>query len=52
MKRDPLPRSPSLVDVSILESLFDQVPDVAFFVKDTEGRYTAVNDSLVERADR
>lgn len=41
-------RSP-LVDVSILESLFDQVPDVSFFVKDTAGKYTAVNQSLVER---
>lgn len=40
---------PSRVDVSILESLFDQVPDVAFFVKDAAGRYTSVNDSLVRR---
>lgn len=39
----------SLVDVSVLESLFDQVPDVAFFVKDLSGCYTAVNASLVAR---
>jgi AraC-like DNA-binding protein len=39
----------ALIDVSVLENLFDQVPDVAFFVKDTAGRYTAVNASLVAR---
>lgn len=38
-----------LVDVGVLETLFDLAPDVAFFVKDTEGRYRAVNRSLVER---
>lgn len=48
-RRDPLRRAPFLVDLSVLESLFDQVPDVAFFVKDTAGRYTAVNASLVAR---
>ena len=40
---------PQVVDVAVLENLFDQVPDVAFFVKDTAGRYTAVNASLVAR---
>ncbi len=33
----------------VLETLFDEAPDIAFFVKDREGRYCAVNDSLVER---
>jgi AraC-like DNA-binding protein len=37
------------VDTSLLEKLFDQAPDVAFFIKDAAGRYLAVNDSLVER---
>jgi AraC-like DNA-binding protein len=37
------------VDVDSLEVLFDQMPDVAFFVKDTAGRYVTVNDSLVAR---
>jgi AraC-like DNA-binding protein len=37
------------VDASLLEKLFDQAPDVAFFIKDAAGRYLAVNDSLVER---
>jgi AraC-like DNA-binding protein len=49
MKRTPPPHLSPSVDVSVLESLFDQVPDVAFFVKDTAGRYTAVNASLVAR---
>jgi AraC-like DNA-binding protein len=37
------------VDVSLLEQLFDSMPDVAFFVKDQKGRYQTVNLSLVER---
>ena len=43
--RDALPP----VDVVLLQTLFDQAPDVAFFVKDAQGRYVAVNDSLVMR---
>lgn len=35
--------------LAVLEELFDEAPDVAFFVKDREGRYLAVNRSLVER---
>lgn len=46
---DALRSRPTAVDVSLLELLFDQVPDAAFFVKDEEGRYIAVNASLVER---
>lgn len=41
--------APAAVYVAVLEALFDQVPDVAFFVKDAAGRYTAVNGSLVAR---
>ena len=37
------------MDVGLLERLFDQSTDVAFFVKDSVGRYVAVNDSLVAR---
>lgn len=33
----------------MLEQLFDHLPETAFFLKDTEGRYLAVNQSLVER---
>jgi PAS domain S-box-containing protein len=29
--------------------LFEQLPEVAFFVKDLAGRYTAVNASLLRR---
>jgi len=32
-----------------LEALFDQIPDMVFFVKDREGRYTIVNETLVDR---
>jgi AraC-like DNA-binding protein len=42
-------RSPLAVDVAVLEQMFDLVPDTAFFVKDREGRYLAVNKSLIER---
>lgn len=37
------------IDAELLEQLFDQAPDVAFFVKDLEGRYAVVNQSLVRR---
>jgi len=33
----------------VLAELFDHAPELAFFVKDGEGRYVAVNDSLVKR---
>ena len=49
MKIKPPASVPPLIDVSVLENLFDQVPDVAFFVKDLAGCYTAVNASLVAR---
>lgn len=31
------------------ESLFDQLPDIVFFIKDQDGRYVSVNRTLVER---
>ena len=37
------------VDLRLLEQLFDNTPDIAFFIKDAAGRYLVVNDSLVER---
>lgn len=37
------------LDCALLETLFDQVGDTAFFVKDGDGLYTVVNQSLVER---
>jgi AraC-like DNA-binding protein len=37
------------VDAGLLEQLFDQAPDIAFFIKDAAGRYKVVNHSLVER---
>ncbi len=35
--------------VGVLAELFEHVPDTAFFVKDTLGRYVAVNTSMAER---
>ncbi len=32
-----------------VDSLFDAVPDIVFFVKDAHGRYMAVNGTLAER---
>ena len=49
MKKKLHPSVPPPVDLSVLENLFDQIPDVAFFVKDVSGLYTAVNTSLVAR---
>lgn len=37
------------VDLPALESLFDALNEVAFFVKDREGRYLSVNNTLVRR---
>jgi PAS domain S-box-containing protein len=35
--------------LAIIEQLFDHLPETAFFLKDSAGRYVAVNQSLVER---
>ena len=35
--------------LALVEQLFDHLPETVFFVKDLEGRYLAVNRSLVER---
>jgi AraC-like DNA-binding protein len=32
-----------------IENLFDQIPDLVFFIKDREARYTVVNQTLVDR---
>ena len=37
------------IDLGTLEVLFDALTDVAFFVKDHEGRYLCVNNTLVRR---
>lgn len=34
----------------VLQTLFDRLPDTMFFLKDREGRYTMVNDTLVRRS--
>jgi hypothetical protein len=48
----PSPLSPGLLIHHGLfrgDLLFDHVPDTVFFLKDTQGRYTAVNLTLVKR---
>jgi len=37
------------IDPADLEALFDAVPDVLFFVKDREGRYTHINQTMLRR---
>ena len=37
------------VAAGVLAELFDHAPDLAFFVKDSTGRYLAVNESLIKR---
>jgi PAS domain S-box-containing protein len=39
----------SSAELTVIEQLFDHVPETAFFLKDAHGRYLAVNQSLVER---
>jgi AraC-like DNA-binding protein len=44
-----LPAPPINIPAHELEALFDALPDVVFFVKDREGRYTHANLTLVGR---
>jgi len=37
-------------ELSLVEALFDPLPDVVFFVKDRDGRYLSVNQTLVRRS--
>ena len=36
-------------DLGLLEKLFNELPEVVFFVKDLEGRYSGANDTLLKR---
>lgn len=38
-----------LANLTVIENLFDHVPETVFFLKDRSGRYLAVNQTLVER---
>ncbi len=38
-----------IADVFFTESLFDALPDVVFFVKDVDGRYVVLNQTLATR---
>nr|WP_315481370.1 AraC family transcriptional regulator [uncultured Undibacterium sp.] len=39
----------SIADAFFVEPLFDAMPDLVFFVKDMQGRYVVVNQTLVTR---
>jgi len=41
-----------LRESSFAETLFDRIPDVVFFIKDRDGRYVVVNQTLVTRCGR
>jgi len=41
--------APTLVPAGELEALLDALPDVVFFIKDVNGRYTHANLTLVRR---
>lgn len=41
-----------IADPFFAEALFDALPDVVFFVKDLQGRYVVVNQTLVQRCGR
>jgi PAS domain S-box-containing protein len=41
--------SDSSANIALLERLFDELPEVVFFVKDLQGRYSSVNDTLLKR---
>jgi AraC-like DNA-binding protein len=51
--RSQVPQSDELhtkaAAAAFIEELFDRIPDVVFFIKDTHGRYVVVNRTLVER---
>lgn len=43
---------PQTNSISPVQSLFDRLDDIVFFIKDGEGRYSAVNTTLVRRLGR
>lgn len=47
--RPKLPVRDLSVAAGVLAELFDHAPDLAFYVKDSAGRYVAVNTSLIKR---
>ncbi len=49
MRTTQITRLLTSVPLTVLEKLFDQVPDIAFFIKDADGRYVTVNQSLTAR---
>lgn len=46
---DPKVRGLIQIPLPALEAIFDRTPDTVFFVKDPQGRYLSVNQTLLER---
>src|ERR1700748_2693902 len=46
---DPASAAIPRLPLPLLERLFDALPDVVFFAKDTDGRYTYGNQTLLDR---
>ena len=44
-----MPKTIRAIDIRLLEQLFESAPDTAFFIKDSQGRYLVVNESLLAR---
>ncbi len=47
--QDPGPGVDRRMPLSLIERLFDTLPDVVFFAKDRRGRYTHANQTLLDR---
>src|SRR5690242_15430038 len=48
-ENEPSRSAAGYAEASLLETLFNELPDVVFFVKDEAGRYTSVNNTLMVR---
>ena len=47
--QDPGPVLDRRMPLSLIERLFNTLPDVVFFAKDRRGRYTHANQTLLDR---
>lgn len=46
---DTLPQRLDMIRVDAIENMFDALNDIAFFIKDREGRYLSINRTMVRR---
>ncbi len=47
--QEEVPAGRTIPEFKVVEQLFDDIPDIVFFVKDRAGRYVVVNRTVVER---